>query len=167
MSQKATASLLIKIFLILVFLPIVLVWFVWKKTDWNKRSKWIATAGIVVVFLIVAVSSGKDTETKENAETFIEPQLASIQQKVEVKNEETELEQLDAKPTEEIELEILEEIHKVVSVVDGDTIKLDNGQVVRYIGIDTPETVHPSKPVQCFDKEASSKNKELVLNKEV
>ena len=46
---------------------------------------------------------------------------------------------------------------KVINVVDGDTIKIEGGQVVRYIGIDTPETVHLSKPVQCFGKEASIK----------
>lgn len=55
---------------------------------------------------------------------------------------------------------------KVTEVVDGDTIKVDlgNGNIktVRYIGIDTPETVDPRKSVQCFGKEASAKNKELV-----
>jgi len=55
---------------------------------------------------------------------------------------------------------------KVTEVVDGDTIKVDlgNGNIktVRYIGIDTPETVDPRKTVQCFGKEASAKNKELV-----
>ncbi len=56
---------------------------------------------------------------------------------------------------------ILEEA-KVARVIDGDTIELENGQRVRYIGIDTPETVDPRKPVQCFGREASSKNKELV-----
>lgn len=56
---------------------------------------------------------------------------------------------------------------KVINVVDGDTIKIEGGQVIRYIGIDTPETVHPSKPVQCYGKEASDKNKELVEGKEV
>lgn len=56
---------------------------------------------------------------------------------------------------------------KVINVIDGDTIKIEGGQVVRYIGIDTPETVHPSKPVQCYGKEASDKNKELVEGKEV
>ncbi len=56
---------------------------------------------------------------------------------------------------------------KVVNVIDGDTIKLDNGKVVRYIGIDTPETVSPSKPVQCFGKEASIFNENLVEGKEV
>lgn len=56
---------------------------------------------------------------------------------------------------------------KVSRVVDGDTIELENGQRVRYIGIDTPETVDPRKPVQCFGKEASNKNKELVEGKTV
>ena len=54
---------------------------------------------------------------------------------------------------------------KVAKVIDGDTIKLENGEVVRYLGIDTPETVHPSKPIECFGKEASGKNKELVEGK--
>ena len=56
---------------------------------------------------------------------------------------------------------------KVINVVDGDTIKLEDGRVVRYIGIDAPETVHPQKPVQCFGKEASRFNEELVEGKEV
>jgi len=56
---------------------------------------------------------------------------------------------------------------KVINVIDGDTIKIEGDRVVRYIGIDTPETVHPSKPVQCYGKEASDKNKELVAGKEV
>lgn len=51
---------------------------------------------------------------------------------------------------------------KVVRVVDGDTIEIEDGQIVRYIGIDTPETVHPQKAVECFGREASNKNKELV-----
>lgn len=56
---------------------------------------------------------------------------------------------------------------KVVRVVDGDTIEIEGGVRVRYIGIDTPETVSPSKPVQCFGKEASEKNKVLVEGQEI
>ena len=56
---------------------------------------------------------------------------------------------------------------KVLHVTDGDTIKVEGDKVIRYIGIDTPETVHPSKPVQCYGKEASAKNRELVEGKEV
>lgn len=56
---------------------------------------------------------------------------------------------------------------KVVNVVDGDTIKIETGEIVRYIGIDTPETVHPDKPVQCYGKEASDKNTEFVEGKTI
>jgi len=55
----------------------------------------------------------------------------------------------------------------VKRVIDGDTIELDNGIKVRYIGIDTPETKHPRKPVQYFGKEASEANKKLVEGKKV
>ncbi len=53
----------------------------------------------------------------------------------------------------------------VVRVVDGDTIvvELDGAEeTVRYIGVDTPETVKPGAPVECFGPEASSLNKRLV-----
>ena len=56
---------------------------------------------------------------------------------------------------------------KVIRVVDGDTIEIEGGQKIRYIGIDTPETVDPRKSVQCYGKEASDKNKELVEGKDV
>lgn len=55
----------------------------------------------------------------------------------------------------------------VTRVIDGDTIELEGGRKVRYIGIDTPETVDPRKTVQCFGKEAAEKNKEWVLGREV
>ena len=54
------------------------------------------------------------------------------------------------------------ELATVKRVIDGDTISLENGKVIRYIGIDTPEAVDPRKPVQCYAKEASARNKELV-----
>ncbi len=55
----------------------------------------------------------------------------------------------------------------VSRVIDGDTIELQNGLHVRYLGIDTPETVHPDKPVQPFGPEATTRNKELVEGKQV
>ena len=54
---------------------------------------------------------------------------------------------------------------RVVRVIDGDTVELEGGQKVRYIGIDTPEIVHPQKPVECFGREAANINKELVEGK--
>lgn len=56
---------------------------------------------------------------------------------------------------------------KVTRVIDGDTIEIEGGERVRYIGIDTPETVDPRKIVQCFGVESSKKNKELVEGKTV
>jgi endonuclease YncB( thermonuclease family) len=54
---------------------------------------------------------------------------------------------------------------KVAEAVDGDTVVLVNGDRLRYIGIDTPEKNDPRKPVQCFAREASEKNKQLVEGK--
>jgi micrococcal nuclease len=47
-------------------------------------------------------------------------------------------------------------------VVDGDTLVLAGGEKVRLIGVDTPESVHPTKPVQRFAKKASAFTRELV-----
>lgn len=61
-------------------------------------------------------------------------------------------------------------LYAVTKVVDGDTFDVSmNGETkrIRLIGVDTPETVDPRKPVQCFGKEASQKAKELLLNKKV
>lgn len=59
----------------------------------------------------------------------------------------------------------------VVRVVDGDTIvaRLGDGREerVRYIGVDTPESVKPSTPVQCFAKAASGENARLVEGRRV
>ena len=53
----------------------------------------------------------------------------------------------------------------VVRVIDGDTVEIEGGQRVRYIGIDTPEIVHPTEPAERFGEEAAEKNRELVLGK--
>jgi len=58
----------------------------------------------------------------------------------------------------------------VTRVVDGDTIEaLIGGEVedVRYIGVDTPETVKPGTPVQCFGPQASAFNHSLVEGRRV
>ena len=48
---------------------------------------------------------------------------------------------------------------KVLRAVDGDTLKISvdgRPDTVRLIGVDTPETVHPNKPVEFFGREASA-----------
>lgn len=54
---------------------------------------------------------------------------------------------------------------RVSRVVDGDTIEVLTGggeEDVRYIGVDTPETVKPGTPVQCYGPEASAFNHRLM-----
>ena len=55
----------------------------------------------------------------------------------------------------------------VQRVVDGDTVVLAGGERVRYIGVDTPELHHPTKPVQPYAREASEFNRRLVEGKPV
>ena len=60
--------------------------------------------------------------------------------------------------------------YKVMRVIDGDTVKIDyNGKAtnVRLIGVDTPETVHPNKPVEAYGKESSNFTKNLLLGESV
>lgn len=60
-----------------------------------------------------------------------------------------------------------QELFFVTKVIDGDTIEIEGGKRVRYIGIDTPETKDPRKGVECFGHEAAEKNRELVSGKNV
>lgn len=58
----------------------------------------------------------------------------------------------------------------VTRVIDGDTIEVsidDHTDEVRYIGIDTPETVKPGTPIQCFGPQASALNHRLVEGRAV
>ncbi|SFE57899.1 thermonuclease family protein [Peptostreptococcus sp. D1] len=62
------------------------------------------------------------------------------------------------------------ETAKVTKVVDGDTINIqvnEKNYKVRMIGVDTPETVHPSKPIQFYGREASDYTKKNLTDKTV
>jgi len=60
---------------------------------------------------------------------------------------------------------------RVTHVVDGDTIDVrmpdEDEETVRYIGIDTPETVKPETPVQCGGPNAHAVNERLVGSRTV
>ena len=65
--------------------------------------------------------------------------------------------------------------YTVVRVVDGDTLEVEpnpslelaEGNHVRLIGVDTPETVHPSRPVEYFGREASAFTRRLCEGRRV
>ena len=121
----------------------------------------------------VKVESIKDNKKEESLKE--EKRLKEEAEKLE---EEKRLEE-EAKKLEEerIEQERKEELAKgfvraeVTKHIDGDTIHvtLDDGQIlkIRMIGIDTPETVHPSKPIEFYGQEASDFTKEKSFGKTV
>lgn len=83
---------------------------------------------------------------------------------IESQNNTNKLPDKDINPTASIE-STASESAKVLRVIDGDTIEVNlNGQKikVRYIGVDTPETVDPRRAVGCFGKEASDENERVL-----
>ena len=63
-----------------------------------------------------------------------------------------------------------QDYHLCSRVVDGDTIIVNidgKKERIRLIGVDTPETKHPSKPVQYYGKEATAFTKSMVEGKKV
>lgn len=64
----------------------------------------------------------------------------------------------------------LNQLYRVIKVIDGDTIQVDiNGktETLRLIGIDAPETGDPRSLVSCFGNEATNKAKEILNGKSV
>jgi micrococcal nuclease len=58
----------------------------------------------------------------------------------------------------------------VTKALDGDTVEVRIGartDTIRLLGIDTPETHHPTKPVQCFGPEAAAYTKAQLVGRTV
>jgi micrococcal nuclease len=122
---------------------------------------------IVALLLAGCGTADNNGETLEETVQETEQQKETEQQTDEVVEEEQKTEENEAEPEENTASE--EQTTKydtvktipaaITKVVDGDTVKitLENGseETVRLLLIDTPETVHPSKPVQPFGPEAS------------
>ena len=120
----------------------------------NKQAI-IKVALIVVAFLIIQLA-GKQGNS---IETFLNSEIIALSEEQKKHNEQPLSAGESCRGKKECAA-------VVARVVDGDTVVLASGERVRYIGIDTPETVHPNKQVECFGKEASAKNKELVEGRE-
>lgn len=151
----------------------------------NLHKKTPILTTILLVFLVIIVFAlvpkGNDIGVEKqlkNSETTNNEQIFDVTETTEAeeKNEQETKENAETKttkvstPTVEDQDTDRTEMYTVTHVVDGDTIDvLINGKEerLRLIGIDTPETVHPNKPVECYGPEASAKMKELVLGKEI
>lgn len=119
-------------------------------------------AGLLIAyfFICIIIGAALSPETYEQARTDAEMSKQAAQEAQNASQ---------VKKKQEV-LKKQAELYEVVSVVDGDTIKVnykDNVETVRLVGVDTPETKHPSKPVECFGKEASAYMTKLVGGRKV
>lgn len=121
----------------------------------------LITFGVGFVFLILQVVTVTDTENQ----TQIDDITAAAETKEQEEKETKEKEEKEAKEQEEKKKEGLIPV-TLYRVVDGDSVNVydDNGEELklRLLLIDTPETVHPQKPVEPYGKEASERMIELV-----
>lgn len=144
-----------------------------------KRKLLYILGGIIAFLIIIVIIAPKpEQSTIQNTKQDIttqetnEPTITDSLNSVNTKNVNTET---DSAPqasdtTETINSVTTPQYYSIVSVVDGDTIKISvNGETktFRLIGMDTPETVDPRKPVQCFGIEASNIAKELLSGRKV
>ena len=126
----------------------------------------LALGGVVVVCVVLIVVFGGGSEKTEDA-TATQVQSNNQEQSANSAVADVATEQQTVKTLSD---EGVQKSYEVVKVVDGDTIDVSiNGKVerVRLIGINTPETVDPRKPVECFGVEASNKAKSLLTGKKV
>jgi micrococcal nuclease len=123
----------------------------------KKTKSFTLTAILIIAFFIFAGAGCEKPPEKEEIKRVETPSFEKTkpEEKIEEKKE---------------EVEPKKETYEVIKVVDGDTIDVEiNGveERIRIIGINSPESVDPGKPVECFANEASNKAKELLENKSV
>ena len=143
----------------------------------NILKKWWFWALIVFVFFIVVGATSSPQTKNENSTSLQrveEEELASNQSPTtgeQTKPGGQENNVLSESPSMQEETKKAErKTYSVIKVVDGDTISVNingNTETIRLIGINTPETVDPRKPVECFGVEASNRAKELLTGKKV
>ena len=153
----------------IIFWLFILSFLIIKNKKWNKKIKvllifFIWFVFLLYVFLNIKNQKGNLLSYKKNSTTNIEkntkPQLTLTSKIISPL-----ISQVAITPT--IISSPKTDFYQVAKVIDGDTIKIEGGEIVRYIGIDAPETVNPKKPIECYGKEAADKNRELVEGKKV
>lgn len=134
-----------------------------------KRKILYIVGGILVFFITVIIASPNQPQTPTEIQSNIEQTDQKVSKNI---KDETKKSPESTAVINEVKSQITtsKKYYPIVSVVDGDTVKINlDGKTttLRLIGLDTPETVDPRKPVQCFGVEASNKAKELLSSKKV
>lgn len=119
----------------------------------------LIVAFVFSFFLLFVFSGSSEVETEQLQNTIVSsnPEVKGIVTTV------NETEEESKQPNQP-------QLYKIIKVIDGDTVNVEvNGkeESVRLIGIDSPETKDPRKPVQCFGNEASIKLSGILNGKQV
>lgn len=126
-----------------------------------RKALVVCLAVVIAILILFAVAMALSSPPSEE-KTDIQPPIAQPEQQGEAQiGQESAPSKETGKVKSSVALKPTESLFLVTGVIDGDTIEIEGGKRVRYIGIDTPETD------ECFNKEATKKNKELVEGKEV
>ncbi|WP_296142358.1 thermonuclease family protein [uncultured Anaerococcus sp.] len=116
----------------------------------------------------------KEAELKAKEEELAKKEKELDQKKAEAEQEEAKEENnsqpVVVKEESKPHIDKVFEVATITDVTDGDTVTVGiygTGYKTRLIGVDTPETVHPSKPVEFMGQEASDFTKEQLQDKKV
>lgn len=123
----------------------------------------------IIPFIALSIGCSAPTDSKSNDnETVIDQEKEKEEAQLEQEKKEEE-KRLEEERKAEFEKGFISA--KVTKHVDGDTVHVttEDGEElkIRMIGVDTPETVHPSKPVEFYGKEASDFTKEELFEETV
>lgn len=151
------------IFLAILIWPLllfILCYYLYHKFQ-NPFARWGSIAAVLIITSPISIgwaggitgsSSSPQSSQQELAQTQVSPSPEVIGEQTQA----TTAPQV-IKPTSSSSMPQA----KVVRIIDGDTIEIESGQRIRYIGIDTPETGG------CHATQSTNKNKELVEGKTI
>jgi micrococcal nuclease len=129
--------------------------------------KYAAISLFLITFLFAANNSVGSSEADQSVSELVQliakltERISALEQRIQILEAQIKTLEAERGKSEAVEG------HQVLRVIDGDTILISTGESVRYLGIDTPETVDPRKPVEYFGKEAAEYNRKLVFKKKV
>lgn len=121
----------------------------------KKQNLTLLSIALTVIFISATLFFQGITSIKENQSVTPSPSASQI------------LGEQSSHATSE---GILSQSYKVTDVVDGDTIEIEylgEKKKLRLIGVNTPETVDPRRPVQCYGKEASDETKRILIGNNI
>ena len=141
----------------------ILCYFLYHKFQ-NPFFRWGSIAAVLIITSPISIGwvggiigSSPSPQPKSQETTQTEIQISPSTEVIGEQTQATNPPQETIIPTS---ISIMQQV-KVVRIIDGDTIEIEGGQRIRYIGIDTPESGG------CFATQSTNKNKELVEGKTI